>query len=164
MDLTDEQWERIYPLLPKRKKHQRGRKRILNRPVLSGILWILRTGAQWKELPDRYPSYQTCHRRFQEWTKSGTFAKIMRVLAADLEARGEISLKECFIDGTFTKAKRGAPGSVKPELARVQRSWRLQTALLFLSPSTLRVLRPEKSPWWKKRLPAELLSSYQSAW
>lgn len=164
MDLTDEQWEQIYPLLPKQKKHSRGRKRLPNRPVLSGILWILRTGAQWKELPDRYPSYQTCHRRFQEWTQSGVLEKIMRVLATDLEERGEISLKECFIDGSFTKAKRGDPGSAQLRWARAQRSWQLQTALLFLSPSTLQVLRPTKSLWWKKRLPGELLTVSRSAW
>jgi transposase len=164
MDLTDEQWERIRPLLPKRKKRTRGRKRLPDRPVLSGILWTLRIGAQWKELPDRFPSYQTCHRRFQEWTKSGTPEKIMRVLAQDLEERGEVSLKECFIDGSFTKAKRGVPGLARPRWARAQRSWQLQTATLFLSPSTLALLHPQKSPWWRKRLPAELLSSSPSVW
>lgn len=164
MDLTDEQWERISPLLPKRKRHLRGRKRLPNRPVLSGILWILRTGAQWKELPERYPSYQTCHRRFQEWSRAGVVEKVMRTLAADLEERGEVSLKECFIDGSFTKAKRGDQKLVRPRWVRVQRSWQLQTATLFLSPLTLALLRPEKSPWWKQRLPAELLTASRSGW
>ena len=66
-DLTDEKWALIEPFLPKltRRKDGRGRPWRENRTVLNGILWILRTGAAWADLPDRYPPYQTCHRRFQ---------------------------------------------------------------------------------------------------
>jgi transposase len=67
MDLTDEQWAVLEPLigeLPKRADGQ-DRPRRGSREVLNGILWILRTGAQWADLPERYPPYQTCHRRFQ---------------------------------------------------------------------------------------------------
>src|SRR5688500_9256842 len=65
-DLTDEQWVLIEPFLPKltRRKDGRGRPWRENRAVLNGVLWILRTGGPWADLPDRYPSYQTCHRRF----------------------------------------------------------------------------------------------------
>ncbi len=49
--------------------------------ILDGILWILRTGAPWHDLPDRYPSYQTCHRRFQEWRKAGVFEAVLQALA-----------------------------------------------------------------------------------
>jgi transposase len=76
--------------------------------VLNGILWILRTGAQWANLPERYPPYQTCHRRFQHWTREGTFERILETLAQDLKARGKLDLIECFIDGTFIVAKKGA--------------------------------------------------------
>jgi transposase len=71
MDLKDEQWSFIEPLLPKKKvrKDGRGRPWQDDRKIFNGILWILRTGAQWKDMPDRYPSYQTCHRRFQFWVK-----------------------------------------------------------------------------------------------
>ena len=59
--------------------------------VLNGILWVLRTGAPWHDLPKRYTPYQTCHRRFQRW----------------IEERGGLDLSECFIDGTFVGAKKG---------------------------------------------------------
>lgn len=66
MDLTDEQWEILEPLIPHppRRSDGKGRPRRDPRDVLNGILWILRTGAPWRDLPERYPPYQTCHRRF----------------------------------------------------------------------------------------------------
>src|SRR5919201_3372920 len=66
-DPTDQQWNMIGRFLPElpRRQDSRGRPWRENRAVLNGILWILRTGAPWADLPDRYPSYQTCHRRFQ---------------------------------------------------------------------------------------------------
>jgi transposase len=74
LDLTDAQWERVAPLIPNppRRKDGRGRPRRGRREVLAGVLWILRTGAQWAEFPGRYPPYQTCHRYFQQWCRDGT--------------------------------------------------------------------------------------------
>ena len=71
LDLTDAQWERVAPLIPNppRRKDGRGRPRRERREVLDGVLWILRTGAQWAKLPGRYPPYQTCHRYFQRWCR-----------------------------------------------------------------------------------------------
>ena len=90
MDLTDAQWELIAPLLPRyrRRKDGRGRPRKDLREVWNGVLWILRTGAQWADLPDRYPPYQTCHRYFQEWCRDGTLMRILHALAEDLYQRG----------------------------------------------------------------------------
>ncbi len=67
MELTDAQWAIIKPLIPtpRRRKDGRGRPWRNPREVLGGILWVLRTGAPWNDLPERYPPYQTCHRRFQ---------------------------------------------------------------------------------------------------
>ena len=64
---------------------------------MNGILWVIRTGAPWQDLPDRYPSPATCHRRFQEWSRSGVFATILHALAVDLRDRGKLDLSECFI-------------------------------------------------------------------
>ncbi len=110
MELTDEQWSVLEPLIaePPRREDGKGRPRRHPREVLDGILWILRTGAQWADLPDRYPPYQTCHRRFQEWVRSGVLDAVLQAVARDLEERGEIDLSECFIDGTFVVAKKGA--------------------------------------------------------
>ena len=147
MDLTEKQWAVLAPLLPRPRVRtdRRGRPWRDPRDVLNGILWILRTGAPWKDLPERYPSYQTCHRRFQHWVESGTMQRVLEALARDLEARGQLDLSECFIDGTFAGAKKGAPSSGRPSGARAPSSWRLQTALVFLSPYPLQVLRRMKS-------------------
>lgn len=108
MDLTHEQWAVLEPLMPKvrRRSDGRGRPRRPDRGVLNGILWILRTGAPWMDLPDRYPPYQTCHRQFQHRNRDGTFGEILHALAPDLKERGGICIEESFIDGTFVPAKK----------------------------------------------------------
>src|SRR5438874_1718932 len=153
MDLTDTQWQILAPLLPRPRlrRDKRGRPWRDPRDVLNGILWILRTGAAWHDLPDRYPSYQTCHRRFQHWVESGTMERVLEALARDLEERGELDLTECFIDGTFAGAKKGARSSGKPSGGKGPRSWQLPTALVFLSPYPLQVLRRMKSHSLSKR-------------
>ena len=72
-DITDAQWLVLDPLIPEpdRRKDGRGRPWRGRREVLNGVLFILRTGAAWADLPERYPPYQTCHRRFQQWVRSG---------------------------------------------------------------------------------------------
>jgi transposase len=121
MDLTEEQWKVVEALLPEvnQREDRRGRPRIPSRDVLNGILWVLRTGAPWHDMPERYPSYQTCHRRFQEWRETGAFEAILRELAADLRERGGLDLSECFIDGTFVIAKKGGTRWEKPSGAKV---------------------------------------------
>jgi transposase len=74
---------------------------------MNGVLWVLRTGAPWADLPERYPSFQTCHRRFQQWVRSGVIARIMSTLAHKLIARGAIDIREAFIDASFAPAKKG---------------------------------------------------------
>jgi transposase len=61
-----------------------GRQSENRRDVLNGILYILRTGALWADLPERYPWYQTCHRRFQQWVRSGVMRGVLEALAEDL--------------------------------------------------------------------------------
>ncbi len=151
MDLTDEQWEVVSSLIPEPTRREDGRGRPWRDPrdVLHGILWVLRTGAPWKDLPDRYPPYQTCHRRFQRWSRDGTLRRVLEALAEDLYRRGQIDLREAFIDGTFAGAKKGGPASAKPSGGKGPRSWPFQTALVFLSPPGLQVLRRMRSPSWR---------------
>ena len=146
MELTEKQWEVVKDLIPESPKRSdgKGRPRRSSRDVLNGILWVLRTGAPWKDIPSRYPPYQTCHRRFQEWTKQGLFKEIVAQLALDLYKRGKLDLTEGAIDGTFSGAKKGAQTWAKQRKGRVQRSWQLQTALVFLSPCTWPALRHMK--------------------
>jgi hypothetical protein len=96
-------------------------------------------------MPNRYPPYQTCHRRIQEWVKVGTFETLLRKLVQDVKERIKLDLTECFIDGTFVMAKKGAQEWEKPSGARVGSSWLWQMALVFLSPYLLEVLRCMKS-------------------
>ena len=87
MELKDEQWAVIEPLMPvvPLREDKRGRPRRSSREIMDGILWVLRTGAPWKDIPDRYPPYQTCHRRFQEWNEAGVMDRILEALATDVE-------------------------------------------------------------------------------
>ena len=109
MDLTDEQWALLAPLIPMppRRPDRRGRPCRDVREVLDGVLWVLRTGAPRRDLPGRYPPYQTCHRRFQQWVRDGTLMRVLAALAEYLRQRGALDLSECYIDGTFVAAKKG---------------------------------------------------------
>jgi len=101
----------VEPTTPKKR---RGRPWRDTRQVLEGVLWILLTGAQWSELPrDKFPPYQTCHRRFPQWVCVGTLVKVLRRLAEDRLARGQLDLAETFIDASFRGPKKGG-GAIGP--------------------------------------------------
>ena len=145
MDLTDKQWSVLEPFFrPTVRADGRGRPWRDAREVLNGVLWILRTGAPWKDLPDRYPPYQTCHRRFQQWRRTGLLRDVLQRLAEDLRDRGKLDLTEGFIDASFTAAKKGAPPSGLRNVAKATKSWQSSTAAVFLSPSTWPVLHHMK--------------------
>jgi transposase len=152
MDMTNQQWKRIEPIIKALTpdKDPRGRPTRDLREVFNGILWILRTGAPWKDMPQRYPPYQTCHRWFQRWVEQGVFKRIAQELVEDLYERGQIDIREAFIDGSFAPAKKGVLLSARQSAAKAPRSWPSQTLLVFLSPLTLKALRPMKSNWSKK--------------
>lgn len=147
MELTNQQWALVEPLFEDKERVQngRGRPRVPARDILDGILWILRTGAPWKDLPSRYPPYQTCHRRYQEWIEGGVVDQVLEQLIQDLEERGKIDVSECFIDGSFASEKKGALALVKLSGEKGQRSWQLRTAMVFLSEYPLEVLHRMKS-------------------
>jgi hypothetical protein len=87
---------------------------------MDGVLWVLRIGAAWADLPDEFPSYATCFRRFSAWVKDGTLSRLLEALAQDLESRSDIDLSECFIDGTFVVAKKGAQSGKKQARQRYE--------------------------------------------
>lgn len=141
--------ELLLPELP-RRSDGRGRPWRSQREVLNGVLWILRSGARWQDLPGRFPPYQTCHRRYQAWVRTRALRDILEVLAEDLRERGQIDLSECYIDGTFIVAKKGGRLWGPPSGAKARSSWLWQTLLVFLSPPTQRVLARLKSPLSKQ--------------
>ena len=165
MELTDEQWQLLGPLIPTpaRRTDGKGRPRRHPREVLNGILWILRTGAQWADLPERYPPYQTCHRRFQEWVHDGLLQHILEVLAQDLEERGRIDLSECFTDATFVVAKKGDQRWERPSGAKARNLWQYQMLLVLVSPCTLHLLHRTKSPLYTKLSHLDMSREVQSA-
>src|SRR6202140_2168269 len=164
MDLTDAQWAFLEPQFrPKRRKDGRGRPWQDTRAVLNGVLWVLRTGAPWHDLPARYPPFQTCHRRFQQWQRSGLFERLLQTLAEDLRDRGKLDLSEAFIDASFSSAKKGALVSALQNAGKAAKSWQLQTAMVFLSPCTCPALdrtkrsssKPPSSPDFSPKLPRD---------
>ena len=119
MRLTDEQWAVLGPLIPPPEQHtKRGRPRRPDREVLEGILWVLRTGAQWEELPKSYPPKSTCFDRFKEWNDRNVFPVVLEALYEQLAEQGLLDLRESFIDGTFSAAKKGAWMSARPRKAK----------------------------------------------
>ena len=112
MILTDELWEVVSQSIPSPKKapNGAGRPAYPRRLVLEGILWVLQSGARWKDLPKNFPSYQTCHSLFQEWQRLGVFEDIFQYILASKKEPGAIRIKKPkgFIDGMFVPAKKGA--------------------------------------------------------
>jgi transposase len=132
-ELTDGQWRKVAPLLPEPKASPRGgSKPIPNRPVFEGILWILRTGARWQDLPARFPSPSTCWRRLRDWEEPGVWLKAWRAFLAQLDGQGQLDWSEAFADGSFAPAKKGGPVSGKPNVARARSGWWWSTAKVFL--------------------------------
>jgi len=115
-DLTNWQWAHIEPLLP--RENRLGRPRAEDRRTINGILWVLRTGARWKDLPPDYGSPVTCWRRLKCWQERGVWTRILRVLLGQLHKRGRLKLSHSYLDGSFAPAKRGAPESARPRKAR----------------------------------------------
>lgn len=107
--LTDEQWLLIADLFPTPAPDPRGgRPRADVRRCLEGILWVLRSGARWKDLPRSFPSYVTCWRRFVEWSSMGLWDQAWRRLVIQLDWQGDVDWEQGFADGTFASAKKGA--------------------------------------------------------
>ena len=107
-----EHWYQIKTFLPSTrwKPGGPGRPPCDFRKVLEGIIWVLRSGARWDDLPSSFPSSKTCHRRFKQWSKHGSFREILRSLVQKAAKRGEVDFNETYIDGSFVPAKCGGSG------------------------------------------------------
>lgn len=103
-DLSDEEWAVIEPLLP---QQSRGARRGDDRKVLNGIFYILRTGAPWRDLPERYGPRTTVYNRYVRWGRKGVWKSVFDALAR------EVKDSLIFIDGSIVKAHRAAAGSKK---------------------------------------------------
>jgi len=123
-ELTDEQWNLIADLFPESPVGPKGgRPVVASRPCVEGVLWILRSGARWKDLPKCFPSSTTCWRRHKRWTEEGIWAKAWARLTRLLDRQGRVNHDEAMADGTFSPAKKGVKRSARRSGAREPRSW-----------------------------------------
>lgn len=134
MILTDELWSRIKDLIPEPKKASDGggRPGYPRRQILEGILWVLMSGARWKDLPPAYPGYKTCHRLFQDWQKQGVFEALFHTLSSEKSKSNKSAATSAFIDGTFVPAKKVARSLAEVTKAKAARSWPSAIALVGL--------------------------------
>ena len=86
-ELTDDEWNRIVDLLPPENTGKQGRPRKNNRTILNGIIWIARSGAPWRDLPERYGPWETVYSRFRKWIDDGILDNIFRLLSLEAAPR-----------------------------------------------------------------------------
>ncbi len=103
-EITDKEWERLKPYFEQENRNV-GRPRRDARELLNAILWIARSGASWRDLPERYGSWQTAYRRFMQWQESGLLEKIFHDLSADAD------YEILSIDSTYIKAHKASAGA-----------------------------------------------------
>lgn len=115
-ELKDSEWQAIADLFPAAKRM--GRPARPTREVLNGVMWILKTGAPWRDLPDRYGSWQTVYRRFRAWDREGVLDRILKRLRLKLDEDGYIDWSEVFIDGSSVRASAAAAGARKKGASR----------------------------------------------
>ena len=120
-EVTDEQWEVIQPILPKRTA-KTGRPPSDPRLMLNGILWILRTGSPWRDLPERFGPWQTVYDHFSKWRASGAYDRILEALHIRLDADGAIDWDLWCIDGSSVRASRAAAGASKKAAGATRKS------------------------------------------
>ena len=137
-ELTDEQFARLAPLLPP-ERPKTGRPNKDHRTVINGILFRLRTGVPWRDLPARYGPWQTVYSRFRRWQRAGIWDRILTALQAEADARGELDWSLHLLDGTVIRAhpqaagapQKGAPAAnrrTRPSAARGAASRRNSTS------------------------------------
>lgn len=144
MDIIDDQWNLIKEYIPEEQfeKAKRGRPWSDPRRVLNGILWILRVGGRWSELPEKYGSKSTVHDRFKLWEKTGVMKDVLRVLAEHLEQTSSLDMRNCFVDGSFASLLKEMNASAGPTRVMELQLWQWQTAMIYLSPYAQKALTP----------------------
>ena len=111
-ELTDEQWQRIADFFPS-NRGKRGGQWLPHRPIVNGILWVLRGGAAWEDMPGCYGSHKTAHRRHLNWRRDGTWGRVLSALRAEADVRGLIDWSQWNADSTSVRATRHAAGARK---------------------------------------------------
>lgn len=142
-ELRDEDWERVGGLLP--RAHGAGRPWNDHRRTLNGIFWTLRTGAPWRDLPERYGSWKSVYGRFNRWSKDGTFDAIVERLQVQLDAAGKIDRDLWCLDGSSVRATRAAAGAGKRGAPTSRRTMRSAGLVVGGAPSSTLLATAEAS-------------------
>lgn len=108
-EIKDEQWSRLEPLLP--SLVGLGRPYLAHRPIVSGIVWVLRTGAPWRDVPERFGKWTTIASRFRRWTVKGIWQAIWAELQRLADMQGQLDWSMHFVDGTVVRAHQCAAGA-----------------------------------------------------
>lgn len=116
-NLTDREWKTIRVFLPAQRTGKAGRPWKPHRQVINGILFVLRTGIPWEDLPAEFGKYKTVYNRFRRWVKTGIWKRIFKVLLDRLRKEGGIDLELWCVDGTVIRAHRVASGAAKQSLS-----------------------------------------------
>jgi transposase len=111
-ELTDAQWERLAPLLPPQRP-ETGRPAKDHRTVVNAILWRLKTGVPWRDLPERYGPWQTVYSRFRRWRQAGVWDRVLAAVQAEGDAAGQLDWTLHFVDGSTVRAHQRAAGAKK---------------------------------------------------
>ena len=111
-ELTDEQWAKIEPLLPAQKPRT-GRPNLDHRQIVNGVLWVLKSGAPWRDLPERYGKVGTVSSRFYRWVRAGVWQHVLEALRGEAEAAGEGEWELHMLDGSVVRAHQHAAGAKK---------------------------------------------------
>ena len=149
-ELTDEQWTLV-------EKHFKQRKRRTGRPgresrvMLNGVMWVLSTGAPWRDLPERFGPWQTVYHHFRDWRKRGVFARVIEDLQIKLDKEGLIDWDLWCVDGASVRAARAAAGADKKVSAATPTSpkttrWAAAEAGLDRNSTWLLTARELRSP------------------
>jgi transposase len=109
-EMSEQQWNQIKPLLPPQKSHT-GCPAKDHRTIINGILWILRTGAPWRDLPERYGAWSTVSGRFYHWRQIGLWQQVLAALQAEADAEGKLNWDIHFVDGSVIRAHQHAAGA-----------------------------------------------------
>jgi transposase len=111
-ELTDEQWQQLEALLPP-EKPATGRQNLGHRQIINGILWVLKTGAPWRDMPERYGKWETVASRFYRWRKNGVWDRIFAQLQQIKDRDGAIDWQVHYVDGSVVRAHQHAAGAKK---------------------------------------------------
>ena len=115
-NLTDIEWETIRVFLPAERSGKAGRPWKPHRQVINGIIFVLRTGLAWRDLPAQFGKYKTVYNRFRRWVKSGLWQRMFETLITRVVGDGEIDFELWCVDGTVVRAHKAAAGARKGEL------------------------------------------------